>query len=326
MIVSAQAEQTASDHGSIPDHSLFGGLLFQALDQELAAKGKDFIADSDLADFLKENVVEANPRQLPDSAPFIGNDGGALVLPLNASLAQLYANAMQSLMFGDYDSFRSNTTKAIRSNHEDPLALLLQYRLSLSEGHVEECSSAIAKLGEIISRSQAQLTSTPLNREDIRRIQRQLVFWSGAISLPITVPPPVALHVFTGETEQHLVPLSGSNEFSVPVEANVYFRLRSKANETYVYVFLVDGLGRFHSQPDFLRKGQNPVDSKSEQISMVQSGPEPNDIEEWHFVLSPHPIDGLLSPPSDTSGGGIPAQASEFSGVMHYVITIRAEN
>jgi uncharacterized caspase-like protein len=70
VIASALADQTASDTGSIPGHSLFGGLLLQALDLGLAAKNSDFIADSDLAEFLKAHVTEENSNQEPDWVPF----------------------------------------------------------------------------------------------------------------------------------------------------------------------------------------------------------------------------------------------------------------
>ena len=126
VIVSAQPDQTASDSGTIPNHSLFGGLLYQALDQGLAAKGNDFIADSQLADFIKEGVASENPHQLPDSAPFFGNNGGSLVLKLGNDLAGIYRNAMQSLIQGDYDDFRMDANDAAKRSPEDPMTMALR--------------------------------------------------------------------------------------------------------------------------------------------------------------------------------------------------------
>ena len=332
VIVSAQPDQTASDHGSIRDHSLFGGLLFQALDQGLAAKGKDFIADADLGEFLKQHVFEAaqaapeNRRQLPDWVPFVGNEGGALVLNLNQDMSGLYHNAMQSLLTGEYVSFRLNATRAAHRSPDDPMALALQYRLALREGNINTASSSIDKLLELETKGLVQSTSVELNRHELQGISRQLVFWKNALQLPIPAASPVVdIHVYTGETEQHLLPLSGSNEFNAPAEANLYFKLRAKAEETYVYVFLIDKLGRIHSEGNFLNQRQNPINPNLEQLCTVQSGPDPNDLQEWHFVFSPHPIDEFSSPPSDTSRGGTPATISELAGVTRYVITIRPE-
>lgn len=323
VIVSAQGDQTASDRGSIPDHSLFGGLLLQALDQGLAAKDKSFIADSQLAEFLKENVSAANRDQLPDSAPFIGNDGGALVLQLDQGLAGIYLNAMHSLMTGDEDSFRDNTTKASQRSPYDPQTLVLQYRYALLQNRMDNASTIIGQLHDLAKTSHIDM---PLSGRELTSIQHQVDFWRNALQIPVLpAPPNVMIRVSTGETEQHRLPLSGSNEFSVPAEANLYFELRARTKETYVYVFLVDKLGRIQSQGDFLRQHQNPVDANSWHLSTAQIGPELNDLQEWHFIFSPRPIDEFLSPPSDTSLGGSPATADELAGASHYVITIRPE-
>ena len=315
VIVSAQPDQTASDTGSIPNHSLFGGLLYQALDQGLAAKGSDFIADSQLADFVKEAVVSENPRQLPDSAPFHGNQGGSLVLKLGNDLAGIYRNAMQSLMQGDYDDFRQAAHSAASRSPEDPMTMALQYRLALMEGKVDTAADDIEKLRTYALKSHANSDSLPMSRAALLDIRHQLNFWKNALTIPVTTDPPaVVIHAFTGDTDQQVTEISTSNEFSMAPEANLYFKLRARKEPTYVYVFRVDKRGQIYPETDFIRHGDNPVDADPpEKLSVLRNGPEPDDIEEWHFIFSSRAIDAWSSPPS----------ADDLAGATHFVITVR---
>jgi hypothetical protein len=318
VIVSAQANQTANDHGSIQDHSLFGGILFQGLDQGLAAKGKNFIPDSQLAEFVKEGVVEENPLQLPDSAPFLGNDGGALVLKLDQDLATLYRNALDGLATGNYDTFRVNSASAAQRSPDDPMTLELQYRLALSQGKVDVAAANIEKLRQIALRTHADADSLRLANSELLDIKHQLSFWKYALELPLGhAPPRVIIHAYTGKTEneQDLLQLSGSNEFSLAAEANLYFKLKARTEATYVYLFRIDKLGNIISEPDFLHQRENPVETDSERLTGLQYGPEPNDMEEWHFIFSSRPIDAFTSPPG----------VEDLAGATHYVVTIRPE-
>ncbi len=314
VIVSAQPDQTASDSGTIPNHSLFGGLLYQALDQGLAAKGNDFIADSQLADFIKEGVASENPNQLPDSAPFFGNNGGSLVLKLGNDLAGIYRNAMQSLIQGDYDDFRMDANDAAKRSPEDPMTMALEYRLALINGNADMARDQIEKLRAYALKSRVDSESLPLSKAEMLEIRHQLDFWKNALQIPVTTATPtVIIHVFTGETEQRLLQLSGSIAFSMAPEANLYFKLRAKTESTYVYVFRVDRCGRIYPETDFLRRRDNPVDPDSERLSVLLNGPEADDIEEWHFIFSSREIDASISSPSET----------DLAGATHYVITIR---
>jgi hypothetical protein len=314
VIVSAQADQTASDSGSIPDHSLFGGLLLQGLDQGLAANGKNFIPDSQLADFLKEHVAEENTHQLPESAPFLGNDGGALVLKLDQDLAGLYQNAMQSLVEGDFDTFRLNATRAAQRSPDDPMALALQYRLALFQGRVDDASANIGKLRAAAAAYHGD--SNQLTKSELLDIRHQLSFWKCALQIPVSESAPsVVIHTYTGQTEKDLMQLSGSSQISVVPDPNrrLYFKLRSRTEAKYVYAFLVDKLGRFHSESDLITARENPVDAGSETLSTDRDLPEPDDIQEWHFIFSSRPIDVSTSPPTP----------DDLAGAAHYVVTIR---
>jgi len=315
VIVSALPLQLARDSGSIPGHSLFGGILLQGLDPGLAAQGKDFIADSMLAEFVRGGVGnESHLAQLPDSAPFFGNAGGSLVLKLDQDLAGLYRNAMQNLVTGDDDTFRMNATKAAQRSPDDPLTLTLQYRLALRQGKVDLASSSIEKLRGDALKTPADSGSLPLGRADLLEIKHQLNFWKNALQISVAnAAPKVTIHLFTGETEQNLSPVSGSNDFTVSAEDDLYFKLRAKTDATYVYVFLIDKLGRIYPEADFLHLRENPVDIDSERLSEHRNGPEPNDIQEWHFIFSPRQIDASTSSPS----------TDDLAGATHYVVTVR---
>jgi uncharacterized caspase-like protein len=314
VIVSAQPDQTASDSGSIPNHSLFGGLLYQALAQGLAAKGSDFIADSQLAEFVKEGVADENPNQLPDSAPFTGNDGGSLVLKLGNDLAGIYRNAMESLLKGNDDDFRQDANSAASRAPDDPMTMALQYRLALMDGKVEAAAGEIEKLRTYAANSHADSDSLPLSRAAMLDIRHQLNFWQSALAMPVTTDPPaVIIKVFTGDREDQLTPLSGSIKFSVDPEANVYFKLHARKESTYVYAFLVDKRGQIYPKSDFIRNHDNPIVPDPETLAVLCNGPESDDIEEWHFIFSPREIDASSSAPT----------AADLAGATHYVITIR---
>jgi hypothetical protein len=314
VIVSAQPEQTASDSGSVPNHSLFGGVLFQALDQGLASNGKGFIVDSELAEFVKQGVANQNRDQLPDSVPFYGNEGGSLVLNLGEDLAGIYRNAMQNLVEGNTDDFRLNVRKAATRSPDDPVTWSLQYRLALMQGRIDDASEAIEKLRSYAVRTNANSDSLPLSRSSLTSIRHQLSFWKSALQIPVTtLPPAVVVHLYTGETEQNLIQLSGSSEFSIDPEANLYFKLRARSDAIYVYVFRIDKLGQIESVTDFIRQRENPVDADGERLAAAQNGPEPDDIQEWHFIFSRSEIDALSTPPN----------ASDLAGATHYVITVR---
>lgn len=316
VIVSAQPDQTASDAGTIPKHSLFGGLLYQALDQGLAAKGRDFIADSQLADFVKEEVASANPNQLPDSAPFLGNEGGSLVLKLDQDLGSLYRNAMNNLLEDRPDDFRANVNTAIQRSPDDLLTLSLQYRLALLRCDVDQASASIDKLRDRVAATQANPDSLPIPRSAMLEIRHQLSFWKNAIRVPIPAEEPaVTIHAYTGATEQNLSQLSGSNEFSLAPEANLYFKLRARKQPVYVYVFRIDKEGRIESIPDFVRLRENPVDIDQETLSSYQDAPEADDLHEYHFIFSSRQIDVFTSPPAE----------GDLAGATQYVVTVRPQ-
>jgi hypothetical protein len=316
VIVSALADQTASDKGTVLGHSLFGGVLFQGLDQGLAAKGQDFIADSQLGEFVKQGVAQQSRLQLPDWVPFLGNEGGSLILKMDQDLAGLYRTAMQSLVAGDFDTFRLSSSNISLRSPNDPKTLELQYRLALSQGRVDMAQDAIEKLRLFAAKTHADSDSLPFSRQDMLDIKHQLSFWRNALAIPVSATQQnVTIHAFTGETEKNLLPLSGSIDFTLEPEANLFFKLRAKKEATFVYVFRIDKLGRIHSETDFLRRLENPVVTDSETLSVLHNGPESDDIQEWHFIFTSRQIDAYESAPG----------ADDLAGATHFVVTIRPE-
>jgi hypothetical protein len=147
-------------------------------------------------------------------------------------------------------------------------------------------------------------------------IKHQLSFWKYALAIPVSATQQnVTIHAFTGETEKNLLPLSGSIDFTLEPEANLFFKLRAKKEATFVYVFRIDKLGRIHAETDFLRRLENPVVTDSETLSVLHNGPESDDIQEWHFIFTSRQIDAYESPPG----------ADDLAGATHFVVTIRPE-
>jgi hypothetical protein len=131
------------------------------------------------------------------------------------------------------------------------------------------------------------------------------------------------IHAYTGKTEQaqNLTELSGSGEYSVPVEAeNLWFKLKAVSKETYVYAFVVDAAGRIRSEGNIVRARQNPIGTDADVLSLRQPTPSSDDVEEWHFVFSPDPIEEF-----DNGGGEDPPAPARLAKCLHYVVVVRPD-
>lgn len=83
VITSAQDNQQAHDDGPAPDHSLFTGVLLQALQGDIVADDRARVTGTELAIYLQRRVGELRSgAQTPDFGTLPLDAGGDLVLPL----------------------------------------------------------------------------------------------------------------------------------------------------------------------------------------------------------------------------------------------------
>lgn len=82
VITSAQDHQQALDDGPAPDHSLFTGLLIQALHGDIATDDRVAVTGAELAIYLQRRVSEHRPAQTPDFGTLSLDAGGDMVLSL----------------------------------------------------------------------------------------------------------------------------------------------------------------------------------------------------------------------------------------------------
>lgn len=82
VITSAQDHQQALDDGPTPDHSLFTGLLIQALHGDIGPGDRAAVTGAELAIHLQRRVSEHRPAQTPDFGTLSLDAGGDMVLSL----------------------------------------------------------------------------------------------------------------------------------------------------------------------------------------------------------------------------------------------------
>lgn len=82
VITSAQDHQQALDDGPTPDHSLFTGLLIQALHGDIAPDDRAAVTGAELAIYLQRRVSEHRPAQTPDFGTLSLDAGGDMALSL----------------------------------------------------------------------------------------------------------------------------------------------------------------------------------------------------------------------------------------------------
>jgi hypothetical protein len=306
-------------------HSLFGGALLVALEGR-GAGPKKFIDDYDIGMFVRQNVSGSDQHpQTPDFAPFADNEGGSLVLPLDLDIASLYRSAFTSLVKGDIDDFDTRAKQAIERDPKDLRSVALRYRLALMQGNADEASTSADQLYQLYRANPPEPGMIAFSRpQELRDMRDQVDFWRSVLSIPrSTAKPPIMIHAYTGKTEQaqNLTELSGSGEYSVPVEAeNLWFKLKAVSKETYVYAFVVDAAGRIRSEGNIVRARQNPIGTDADVLSLRQPTPSSDDVEEWHFVFSPDPIEEF-----DNGGGEDPPAPARLAKCLHYVVVVRPD-
>ncbi len=90
VIASAGSDQLAADVGPVPNHSLFTGLMMQGLlTGEADSYGQGFVTANQLGAYAQHAVgVAAGSKQTPRFGGFDLDDGGDLIIPLDAARAK----------------------------------------------------------------------------------------------------------------------------------------------------------------------------------------------------------------------------------------------
>jgi hypothetical protein len=330
VITAALPQQTASAQGPRAGNSLFTGVLLDELETGQAAGRHSFIYSTGLGAELKTEVTIASASaQTADFGRFDGDDFGELILPLDLNYESLCHNALSALADGDVDTFSVRAKQAIQREPENPMSVYLNYRMAVEESNPED---ALKFSSDLMALPPASLPlrldeSESVGPRDLRMMRRQVQFWQEALKILPTASSraQVRIKLYIGETEKNLIPLEADQAYTVPPNANLFFRMAGPLKDVYIYAFMVDGKGLITPSADLIDSRQ--ASTGDEFTSGAQAGPDLSDSQEWHFLISDHAIDGYANPPSATSAGsGDAVGADALKGVQHVVVRVKAGN
>ncbi len=295
VITSARSDQLAQDSGPLADHSLFTGMLLEALESgRCDLNGDFFITTSEIGLYIEQEVNKySGGMQTPDFGAFKLDQRGEMILALNDdSPEMLLRRADAQLLRGELDDFFETFQRIEEKKLPLPAYYRLRYRAALLQ---QDGQMALQTLRDILRDHTGDLN--PREVFEVSRLLPHARYWQNVLSLPLP-----AQHTLEPVARQNgaEVPITFSEKgiFSLPMAKDGPYTIELtnvSDRPVYLYALYVDGYADEVMQLHGAK--HEPLPPGATWVSPPYENEMGVSYQEFHLVISPEPIEALQRPP-----------------------------